>query len=103
MLITDPRDMPGFVAELQKWQMTTLTGVSTLFNGLLHTPGFSDLDCSRLKVCISGGAVLAYPCPVPIFLYGICPQEKRLMWTGWRDLCKSTRVGAPEKQLSYLW
>src|SRR5690606_5717094 len=38
-LITNPRDMPGFVKELKGIQMTAITGVNTLFNGLLNTPG----------------------------------------------------------------
>ncbi len=55
VLITNPRDMPGFVAELKKWKFTALTGVNTLFNGLLNTPGFSELDFSSLKLALGGG------------------------------------------------
>ena len=55
VLITNPRDMPGFVKELKKWKFTAITGVNTLFNGLLHTPGFSELDFSHLKVALGGG------------------------------------------------
>lgn len=55
VLITNPRDMPGFVRELRKHPFTVITGVNTLFNGLLNTPGFSDLDFSRLKVTLGGG------------------------------------------------
>lgn len=55
VLITNPRDMPGFVKELAKHQFTVLPGVNTLFNGLLHAPGFKDLDFSRLKVALGGG------------------------------------------------
>ena len=40
VLITNPRDLPAFVEELKKWRWTILTGVNTLFNGLLNTPGF---------------------------------------------------------------
>ena len=54
-LITNPRDMPGFVKELGKVKFTTITGVNTLFNGLLNTPGFADLDFSRLKLTLGGG------------------------------------------------
>ena len=54
-LITNPRDMPGFVRELAKVRFTGITGVNTLFNGLLHTPGFADLDFSNLKMSIGGG------------------------------------------------
>ncbi len=55
VLITNPRDMPGFVKELAKFKFTVIPGVNTLFNGLLHTPGFSDLDFSKLKVALGGG------------------------------------------------
>jgi long-chain acyl-CoA synthetase len=54
-LITNPRDMPGFVRELANVRFTGITGVNTLFNGLLHTPGFADVDFSALKVSIGGG------------------------------------------------
>ncbi|KAA0068388.1 AMP-binding protein [Rhodanobacter sp. T12-5] len=54
-LITNPRDMPGFVKELGKSGFTALTGVNTLFNGLLNTPGFSELDFSRLHLTLGGG------------------------------------------------
>ena len=55
VLITNPRDMPGFVKELKKWKFSAITGVNTLFNGLLHTPGFSEVDFSNLKVALGGG------------------------------------------------
>jgi len=55
VLITNPRDMPGFVKELQKHKFTVITGVNTLFNGLLNTQGFKDLDFSSLKVALGGG------------------------------------------------
>ena len=54
-LITNPRDMPGFVKELQKVKFTAITGVNTLFNGLLNTPGFNEVDFSSLKVSLGGG------------------------------------------------
>jgi long-chain acyl-CoA synthetase len=54
-LITNPRDMPAFVKELGKSGFTALTGVNTLFNGLLNTPGFSELDFSKLRLCLGGG------------------------------------------------
>jgi long-chain acyl-CoA synthetase len=58
VLITNPRDLPGFVAELRKHRFTMFTGVNTLFNGLLHTPGFDQLDFSALKLVIGGGAAV---------------------------------------------
>ncbi|MDP5028912.1 MAG: long-chain-fatty-acid--CoA ligase FadD [Paraglaciecola sp.] len=55
LLITNPRDMPGFVKELANFPFTVLTGVNTLFNGLLNTPGFDQLDFSRLNFALGGG------------------------------------------------
>ncbi len=55
ILITNPRDMPGFVKELGKVKFTVMTGVNTLFNGLLHTPGFEKLDFSTFKIALGGG------------------------------------------------
>lgn len=55
VLITNPRDMKGFCKELSKHKFSILTGVNTLFNGLLHAPGFKDLDFSHLKGAIGGG------------------------------------------------
>ncbi len=54
-LITNPRDMPGFVKELKGIRMTAITGVNTLFNGLLNTPGFDQVDFSRLHLTLGGG------------------------------------------------
>jgi long-chain acyl-CoA synthetase len=55
VLITNPRDMPGFVEELRKHRFSVITGVNTLFNALLNTPGFAQLDFSNLKVALGGG------------------------------------------------
>jgi long-chain acyl-CoA synthetase len=55
VLITNPRDMPGFVKELAKVKFTFITGVNTLFNALLNTPGFDKLDFSSLRVALGGG------------------------------------------------
>jgi long-chain acyl-CoA synthetase len=55
VLITNPRDMPGFVAELKKVPFTFIPGVNTLFNALLNTPGFAELDFSTLKGALGGG------------------------------------------------
>jgi long-chain acyl-CoA synthetase len=56
--ITNPRDMPGFVKTLRGIRMTALTGVNTLFNGLLNTPGFDQVDFSRLHLTLGGGAAV---------------------------------------------
>ncbi len=55
VLITNPRDFPGFVAELRKFKFYFISGVNTLFNALLHTPGFDSLDFSALRVTLGGG------------------------------------------------
>ncbi len=55
LLITNPRDIPGFVAEMGKYPFTVITGVNTLFNALLHNPDFEKLDFSTLKVALGGG------------------------------------------------
>ncbi len=54
-LITNPRDLKGFVKELKSTRFTVITGVNTLFNGLLHTPGFDKIDFSSLKLTLGGG------------------------------------------------
>ncbi|RUO78743.1 long-chain-fatty-acid--CoA ligase FadD [Idiomarina tyrosinivorans] len=55
VLITNPRDMQGFVKELGKYRFSMISGVNTLFNGLLNTKGFKNLDFSNLKVALGGG------------------------------------------------
>ncbi|MDO9181043.1 MAG: long-chain-fatty-acid--CoA ligase [Bacteriovorax sp.] len=55
VLITNPRDIPGFVKELKKWKFTVITGVNTLFNGLLNNPDFKDVDFSSARICLGGG------------------------------------------------
>ena len=61
VLITNPRDMPALVYELGQWKWSAMSGVNTLFNGLLHTPGFDALDFSSVKVVIGGGAAVQKP------------------------------------------
>jgi long-chain acyl-CoA synthetase len=55
LLITDPRDIKGFVAQLRKTRFTYLTAVNTLFNALLHSPDIDAVDFSSLRVCMGGG------------------------------------------------
>ena len=55
VLIVNPRDIPGFVKELAKHKYTTITGVNTLFNGLMHHPDFEKLDFSALRISNGGG------------------------------------------------
>ncbi len=58
VLVTNPRDMSSFVEIWKNTSATMFTGVNTLFNGLLHTPGFDQVDFSSLKLCIGGGAAV---------------------------------------------
>jgi long-chain acyl-CoA synthetase len=60
-LITNPRDMPGFVKELQGLRFTAITGVNTLFNGLMNTPGFENIDFKSLKLSLGGGMAVQQP------------------------------------------
>jgi long-chain acyl-CoA synthetase len=55
VLITNPRDIPGFVKEMGKHRFTAFTGVNTLFNALLNNPGFAKLDFSTLRMTLGGG------------------------------------------------
>ena len=55
VLITNPRDIPGFVKELAKHRYNVITGVNTLFNALLNNAVFTQLDFSNVKVCVGGG------------------------------------------------
>jgi long-chain acyl-CoA synthetase len=61
LLIPNPRDMAGFVKELAKYQVNSFPAVNTLYNGLLHTPGFDKLDFSKLKTCFGGGMAVQKP------------------------------------------
>lgn len=58
VLITNPRDMKGFIKELSKHDYNVFTGVNTLFNGLLNTEGFAELNHSAAKVVLAGGMAL---------------------------------------------
>ncbi|WP_172152584.1 MULTISPECIES: long-chain-fatty-acid--CoA ligase FadD2 [Pseudomonas] len=58
VLITNPRDVAGFIKELGKWQFSALLGLNTLFVALMDHPEFNNLDFSKLKVTNSGGTAL---------------------------------------------
>ncbi|MBR1121578.1 long-chain fatty acid--CoA ligase [Bradyrhizobium lablabi] len=55
LLIPNPRDMPGFIKELMKYQVNSFPAVNTLYNGLLNSPGFDKVDFSKLKTSFGGG------------------------------------------------
>ncbi len=58
VLITNPRDIGGFIKELKKWRFSALLGLNTLFVALMDHPEFKHLDFSNLKVTNSGGTAL---------------------------------------------
>jgi long-chain acyl-CoA synthetase len=58
VLITNPRDFKSFVADLRKYKFNFISGVNTLFNALLHTPGFETVDFRALRVTFAGGMAL---------------------------------------------
>ena len=55
ILITNPRDIPGFVKELRAHRFTMITGVNTLYNALMNHPDFGKIDFSHLRVALGGG------------------------------------------------
>ena len=55
ILIVNPRDFPAFVEELKKHRFSYISGVNTLFNALLNTPGFESVDFSELRITLGGG------------------------------------------------
>jgi len=55
LLITNPRDFPAFVKELKNYQIGLFNSVNTLFAALLNTPGFDEIDFSKLRIVVGGG------------------------------------------------
>src|SRR5579864_7450681 len=76
LLIPNPRDMAGFVKELAKYQVNFFPGVNTLYNGLLHTPGFDKLDFSKLKACNGGGMATQKPVAEKWLAVTHCPLSE---------------------------
>ena len=58
VLITNPRDMKAFLKDLKKYKFTCITGVNTLYNGLLNQPDFANLDFRSLRITSAGGMAL---------------------------------------------
>ncbi|WP_373099899.1 MULTISPECIES: long-chain-fatty-acid--CoA ligase FadD [Pasteurellaceae] len=58
LLITNPRDIDGFVKELRKHRFAAITGVNTLFNALLNNENFKEVDFSALKLSVGGGMAI---------------------------------------------
>jgi long-chain acyl-CoA synthetase len=58
VLIPDPRDLRRLIRTMRKTRTTAMSGVNTLFNALIHEPGFADLDFTTLRLTIGGGAAI---------------------------------------------
>jgi long-chain acyl-CoA synthetase len=58
VLVPDPRDIKGLIRTIRGAQVTTMTGVNTLFNALINTPEFAALDFSKLSFAVGGGAAV---------------------------------------------
>jgi long-chain acyl-CoA synthetase len=61
LLIPNPRDIPGFIRELMKYQVNSFPAVNTLYNALLHHPDFKKIDFSKLKLSTGGGMAVQRP------------------------------------------
>jgi long-chain acyl-CoA synthetase len=58
VLITNPRDIKGYIKEIKSLQFTVASGVNTLFNGMMHHPDFGEIDFSKTKISVAGGMAL---------------------------------------------
>jgi len=58
ILITNPRDMNAFIADLKRYKINVFTGVNTMFNGLMNNPKFGEVDFSQLRATSAGGMAL---------------------------------------------
>ncbi|HET7756414.1 MAG TPA: AMP-binding protein [Steroidobacteraceae bacterium] len=55
LLIINPRNVPALIADMKRYPCNFISGVNTLFNAMLHAPGFAELDFSGLKITLGGG------------------------------------------------
>ncbi len=58
LMITNPRDIPGFIKTLRKTRFTVFPGLNTLFNGLMNHPDFDKVNWKELKVSVAGGMAM---------------------------------------------
>lgn len=58
LMVTNPRDIPGFIKTLRKEHFTVFPGLNTLYNALMNHPDFEKIDFSSLKVSVAGGMAL---------------------------------------------
>jgi long-chain acyl-CoA synthetase len=61
LLIPNPRDIPGFIKELMKYQVNSIPAVNTLYNALVNHPDFKKIDFSKLKISSGGGMAVQRP------------------------------------------
>jgi long-chain acyl-CoA synthetase len=61
LLIPNPRDIPGFIKELAKYEFHMLPAVNTLYNALLNHPDFAKLNFGGLKAANGGGMATQRP------------------------------------------
>jgi long-chain acyl-CoA synthetase len=61
LLIPNPRDIPGFIKELMKYQVNSFPAVNTLYNALVNHPDFKKIDFSKLKISSGGGMATQRP------------------------------------------
>jgi long-chain acyl-CoA synthetase len=61
LLIPNPRDIPGLIKEIAKYQINCFPAVNTLYNAVLHHPDFGKLDWSGLKCAVAGGMAVQKP------------------------------------------
>jgi long-chain acyl-CoA synthetase len=61
LLIPNPRDIPGFIKELMKYQVNSFPAVNTLYNALVNHPDFKKIDFSKLKISTGGGMAMQRP------------------------------------------
>ena len=58
LLIPNPRDIPGFIKELQRNRFTAIAGLNTLYNALINHPEFTTIDFSALRLASAGGMAM---------------------------------------------
>ena len=104
VLITNPRDIPGFIKELKKHKFTFITGVNTLYNALLNHPEFATVDFSNLKLATAGAMALQDSVAkrwqeltgIPIIQgYGLSENSGALSANPFNGLNRSETIGLP--------
>ena len=60
ILITNPRDVGAFIAEIKKWDVTAMMGLNTLFVALMNHPDFKTINFAKLKMTIAGGMAMQH-------------------------------------------